>query len=57
MGLLYGVFIHKANNHDTVQGINAINQVKPEVRKNIQKIIADKGYRKTFVNQCNLLNL
>ena len=57
LGFLYGTFIHAANDHDSPQGINAIKNINQNILKNIKKIIGDKGYRKTFIEDCKKLNL
>ena len=56
-GFLYSVFIHSANLSDTKEGINAVVKLDDNVRINTQKILADKGYRNSFIKDCKKLGL
>lgn len=56
-GFLYSLFIHEANLHDTTRGVFAIKKLDKKIMKNIHYILADKGYRKTFITECCKLNL
>lgn len=57
MGFLYGIYLHAANLFDSTQGIYAVNNVSEKTLKKVKIIIADKGYRKTFIEDCEKLNL
>ena len=50
MGNLLSVVVHAANIHDTKSGILPF-RIAHKIYGTIQKVCADMGYRKTFVNQ------
>ena len=49
LGLVWGVFVHAANQSDTMMGCELIKQAKEHLTE-LKKILVDAGYKGTFIN-------